>query len=229
METPSSALRPAYPALVSLLLLITACGGGDDPPTGMTNGNPVAVITASPLEVPQNDGNQTIVTLDGSASSDPDNDPLTFAWNVPNGTFENGTLATSTIPMVSFPGTAPYAVTLTVSDGRGGSGQASVTIGLAGPVNLAPTAVIAANPTSVPAGDGNQTVVTLDGSGSSDPENDPLTFAWTVFSGTFVNATTATSEIAQVTFPGTGDYAVTLTVDDGNGNQATAQFTITLG
>ncbi len=88
-----------------------------------------------------------------------------------------------------------------------------------------PVAVIEANPTSVPAGDGNQTVVTLDGSGSSDPESDPLTFSWTVPSGTFVNGTTASSEIAQVTFPGTKNYVVTLTVGDGNG-ESTAQVTI---
>ncbi len=91
--------------------------------------------------------------------------------------------------------------------------------------NNDPVAVIEANPTSVPTGDGNQTVVTLDGSGSSDPESDPLTFSWTVPNGTFVNGTTASSEIAQVTFPGTNNYVVTLTVDDGNG-QSTAQVTI---
>ena len=36
------------------------------------------------------------------------------------------------------------------------------------------------------------------------------------------------SEIAQVTFPGSAPYLVTLTVGDSNGNQATAQVTIAL-
>ena len=91
-----------------------------------------------------------------------------------------------------------------------------------------PVAVIEANPMSVQAGDANQTVVTLDGSRSSDPESDPLTFSWTVPSGTFVGGTTARSEITQVTFPGARNYVVTLTVDDGNGHQSTAQVTITI-
>jgi len=190
-----------------------------------TNTNPVATIVANPLVVPQNDGNQTVVTLDGSGSSDADSDPLSFAWVVPSGTFVSATTATSPIPQVTFPGTAPYNVTLTVTDGRGGSGTAAVTINVGGPANLAPTAVATANPTTVPTGDGNTTVVTLDGSASSDPENDPLTFAWTVPSGTFVTGD-ANSQTPQVTFPGTGAYVVTLTVDDGQGNQATATVTI---
>ncbi len=94
--------------------------------------------------------------------------------------------------------------------------------------NNDPVAVIEANPTSVPTGDGNQTVVTLDGSGSSDSESDPLTFSWTVPNGTFVSGTTASSGIAQVTFPGTRNYVVTLTIDDGNGHQSMAQVTITI-
>lgn len=96
------------------------------------------------------------------------------------------------------------------------------------PGNNAPTAVISANPTSVPAGDGNMTVVTLDGTGSSDPDGDSLTYAWTVANGTFVNGTTASSATAEVTFPGTGAYAVTLTVNDGNGGTNTANTTIPL-
>lgn len=229
MKTLPSDSCLSAPTLACVLLLTAACGGGDgDGGTGMnTNNNPVAVIAASPLEVPVNDGNQTVVTLDGSGSSDADNDPLSFAWVVPNGTFVNSTSATSTIPQVTFPGTAPYNVTLTVTDGRGGSGQAAVTIGLAsGPVNQAPTAVATANPTTVPTNDGNNTVVTLTGTASSDPENDPLTFLWNVPSGTFVGGTSATSPVAEVTFPGTGAYVVTLTVDDGQGNQDTATVTI---
>jgi hypothetical protein len=97
-----------------------------------------------------------------------------------------------------------------------------------GPGNNAPTAVISANPTSVPAGDGNVTVVTLDGTGSTDPDGDSLTYAWTAASGTFVNGTTASSATAEVTFPGTAPYAVTLTVNDGNGGSNTASTTIQL-
>jgi len=216
------------PLTLALLAAVAACGGDDDDNgmTGPTNNPPTAVIAADPLDVPPGDNDQTVVTLDGSGSSDPDGDPLTFSWTVPSGTFVNGTSATSSIAEVTFPGLEPYDVVLVVDDGQGGTDDATVTIGISGPANEAPTAVIAASPTSVPSGDNNQTVVTLDGSGSSDPEGDPLTFSWVVESGTFVNGTNASSEIAQVTFPGSAPYGVSLTVSDGNGNQDTAQTTI---
>ena len=93
----------------------------------------------------------------------------------------------------------------------------------------APTAVISAAPTVVPRNDGNNTVVTPDGSGSTDPNSDALTFRWTAANGTFVNSTTPTDPISQVTFPGTAPYAVTLTVTDPDGNSNTATTTIALG
>ncbi len=93
----------------------------------------------------------------------------------------------------------------------------------------APTASISASPTVVPRSDGNATVVTLDGSGSTDPNGDQLTHQWTVASGTFVNGTTLTDSIAQVTFPGTAPYLVRLRVTDPDGNTGTATTTIALG
>ena len=96
------------------------------------------------------------------------------------------------------------------------------------PPNQDPVADIVANPTSVGAGDNNQTVVTLNGLGSSDPDGDALTYAWTVQSGTFVMGTTDTDSVIQVTFPGSGAYTITLTVDDGRGGSNTAQLIIPL-
>ena len=142
MKAPSSVLGASYPCLVLLLVLVIACGGGDDEPMGMTNGKPVAAIVALPMEVPESEINQTIVTLDGSTSSDPDNDPLTFTWNVSNGTFENLTSASSMIAQVGFAGADPVVVpssvcwgeprvalvTLTVDDGNGNQDSAEETI-----------------------------------------------------------------------------------------------------
>jgi len=54
----------------------------------------------------------TSISFDGSLSSDPDNDPLTFAWN-----FGDGTTGTGASPKHSFTTTGIYDVCLTVNDG----------------------------------------------------------------------------------------------------------------
>ncbi len=114
--------------VVPLALAVGACS--DDEPTGLDNEEPIAQISASPLDVPAGDGNQTVVTIDGSNSSDPDGDLLTYSWTVQNGTFVGGTTDSDAVIQVTFPGTAPYLVTLTVSDGNGGSDVAEITIGI---------------------------------------------------------------------------------------------------
>lgn len=56
----------------------------------------------------------TPVTLNGLRSSDPDDDPLTYAWSAPGIVFDDPTSAT---PTASFP-LGSTVVTLTVSDGQ---------------------------------------------------------------------------------------------------------------
>lgn len=86
------------------------------------NHPPVAVAGAN-QSVECSAQNGTRVTLDGSASSDPDGDPLTFIWRDGSG----NVVGTSAVVQVFAPlGTATY--TLTVNDGRGGSSTASVSI-----------------------------------------------------------------------------------------------------
>ena len=64
------------------------------------------------------------VTLDGTASSDPDGDPLTFRWADSFGTVQ-GTTQQVTLPL------GAHTVTLTVEDGKGGSASDTVTITVA--------------------------------------------------------------------------------------------------
>ena len=125
-----SAMRNKLRVLLVPLAALVMAACSDDDPTGTDNDAPVARIDASPLNVSQGDANQTVVTIDGSDSSDPDGDQLTYSWTVPNGTFVNGTTASDEIIEVTFPGTRPYVVTLTVNDGNGGADSAEVTIGI---------------------------------------------------------------------------------------------------
>lgn len=118
--------RP-WMGLTLLIALAAACGDSGTGP--IDNGRPIAQIAADPTLVPRGDGFRTVVRLDASGSTDPDGDTLSFSWVVPNGRFENGTTATDAVIEVTFPGTRPYTVTVTVSDGDA-EDAASVTIGL---------------------------------------------------------------------------------------------------
>jgi len=87
--------------------------------TGTANRNPVASITANPTS-----GSAPLdVAFDASTSTDPDNDPLSFAWNFGDGTTGTGAILTHRYQTVG-----TYNAVVTVSDGRGGTNTASVRI-----------------------------------------------------------------------------------------------------
>ncbi|UCF19958.1 MAG: hypothetical protein JSU87_00670 [Gemmatimonadota bacterium] len=73
-------------------------------------------------------------------------------------------------------------------------------------------------------GDGG-TVVTLDGSASSDPDGDPLTYTWA--EDGVVIAGPTTEPTVQATL-GLGVHVIELTVEDGNGGTGTDEVTITV-
>jgi hypothetical protein len=81
-----------------------ACQGTDNRPPVCDAGGPYEVECQGPLSG---------VTLDGSASSDPDLDPLHFTWTGPF----DGEVAEGELVNVFFPGTGAYEVVLAVDDG----------------------------------------------------------------------------------------------------------------
>ncbi|MEP6016980.1 MAG: collagen-binding domain-containing protein [Paracoccaceae bacterium] len=153
------------------------------------------------------------VTLDGSSSSDPDGDALSFQWtltNIPSGS--SATIPDPFGPVATFVpdvrGT--YTAELIVSDFQSSSAPASVSISTE---NRAPVAVLAGiNKTSV-----GEPVV-FSATDSTDPDGDPLTYAFTVVQGP--NGHNATVEFfadGQTTFIAdiAGDYTIQVTVSDG--------------
>ncbi|KAF0193916.1 MAG: hypothetical protein FD166_3628, partial [Bacteroidetes bacterium] len=152
-----------------------------------------------------------LVTLDGLASVDADGNQLTYQWTAPDGIM----LSAATAEKPSF--TAPtvlsnttYTFTLVVNDGAVDSQPDEVTITVR-KVNKAPVAD--AGPDQIV---NEGAIVTLDASGSTDPDNDPITYKWTAPTGITLSSTTAQKptftapEVTQNT-----NYSITLTVNDG--------------
>jgi hypothetical protein len=84
---------------------------------------PLARIEITPPSIVENDGFQTTVTLDGTASADPLDDPdgssrLTFAWEILDDEHRfEGSRASSPVAMVLLRGDRPATIVLTVTDG----------------------------------------------------------------------------------------------------------------
>ena len=174
-------------------------------------------VTAGPNDAPTADAGEdqkvdegAAVTLDGSGSSDPEGTALTYAWTQTGGT--TVTLSSSTAQSPTF--TVPTQVanptlvfSLVVTDARSlASSAEKVTV----TVNNAPTADAGDDRTVV-----SGSSVTLNGSGSSDPDNDPLTYSWEQTSGTTVTLSNANAAKASFTAPSAlGKYEFELTVSD---------------
>ena len=89
---------------------------GNSPPNAIASGNPIS------------GGPPLAVSFSGSGSSDPDSDPLTYSWN-----FGDGASGTGISVSHTYNSAGPYTAILTVSDGRGGTGTATVNISVGTP------------------------------------------------------------------------------------------------
>ena len=102
--------------------------GADEYRSTAANRAPTAMIAASPTT----GAAPLVVTLDGTGSSDPDGDALTYTWSFGDGTSGTGSILTHTY---STPGV--FLVTLTVRDSAGAANTASVSISASGTGSLA--------------------------------------------------------------------------------------------
>lgn len=205
-------------AIVScVLLFLSACGGsGSDAPAAPAT--PPVAAAGSALTVNKN----ATVTLDGSGSSDPDGHSLTYAWTQAGGA--PVVLSSVSSPKPTF--TAPSAsgaltFSLVVNNGKTASSASSVVITVQ---NRAPVATV---PATLSVATGSQ--VTLDGTSSSDPDQDSLTYTWTQTTGPSVSL--APSGAGKVSFVAPGSAATlafSLVVSDGETSSAAATETVTV-
>ncbi len=119
---------------------------------------------------PDQEVDPAVVTLDGAASSDPNGDPLSFAWSQVSGLSVRLNGSTTSRPTFLAKKQGEYRFRLVVRDGKAESPPDETAVRVR---NVAPTAD--AGPDQVlDAG----TIVTLDGSASRDPNEDSLRFSW---------------------------------------------------
>jgi hypothetical protein len=131
-------------------------------------------------------------------------------------------------PVISDTADQQFTLSLRANDGKGGqavSNQFMITTTSAPPppANRAPVAIANTLPASITAPDDTGATIALDGSASSDPDGDALTYSWTDHG--IIIATTA---VANVKLP-IGVHLIALTVSDGKGGvNSTAAQSVTI-
>ena len=145
------------------------------------------------------------ITLDASASTDPDGSVVSYAWDLDNdGQYDDATGATlDFMPVAS----GSYTVSVQVTDDDDATNVDSVVVTVN---NLAPTAD-AGGPYTSSEGE----TFTLDASGSSDPGNDIVSYAWDLDGdGEFDDGVGTTVDFTST---GSGSYTVSVQVTDDDG------------
>ncbi len=205
---------------VTFTLTTSDCSGDftTDTVTVLIEDNDAPVADAGPdFGIYEGDSGQ----LDGSNSTDPENDPMTFLWTQTQGSpilvLNGANTATPSFlaPMVTQDATLVFELRVTDALGAVGTDVVQLTIRN----NLPPQANAGADVVIVESGPGQ-----LDGSASADTENDPLTYAWVQVAGSptivLVGGDTATPTFVAPSVGFNIAVDIELTVTDVRGETA---------
>jgi glucose/arabinose dehydrogenase len=192
-----------------------------------TNGVPTASMTASPTSGPA----PLTVNFNGSGSSDPDGDQLTWLWN-----FGDGQTATTMIPTTSHPYAAGnYTASLTVRDSKNAT-SAPVTVAIFSG-NTPPSPVISSPSAGSTFSVGQTITLTGSATDAQDGTISPATLQWTVllhhmththpwFSGTGNNLTFTAPAPENLAATTNSYLEISLTARDSGGLSGTANRNI---
>lgn len=167
------------------------------------------------------------VTLDGGLSQDADGDTLSYLWafvSKPESSTATLTGANLSTPSFITDIAGDYVLSLAVNDGQEDSETDNVTV-TATQANSAPVASAGVNQ-AVLTGE----AVTLDGSASQDPDNDPLTYHWQILSrpeGSKASISNDGAISPVFTADLSGQYRIGLVVNDGKVDSPMAEITVT--
>ncbi|MDO8281073.1 MAG: SBBP repeat-containing protein [Thermodesulfovibrionia bacterium] len=145
------------------------------------------------------------VTLNGSASSDPNNNISTYEWDIDNnGTYVYSSASSSQSHTYTQQGT--YTIKLRVTDAMAATSEATTTAVIS---DTSPTSGFTGNPIS------GRAPLTVTFTNSSTGYDTPLTYEWD-----FDNNATVDSTLLNPSYEyaGTGTYSVKLTVTDSDGS-----------
>jgi PKD repeat protein len=174
----------------------------------------------------------SVVTLDATDSLDIDDSIVSYSWKQTNGqtvTLLNAASdqATFTAPNVESDGVS-LTFELTVTDTGTLSDTDSCIVNITQIIqqNQTPTAVVAPDYTETTGG----TLVTMDGSGSTDPDGEPLSYVWSQEEGEPVSLSDPTSAVTTFTAPKSEPFGknikLKLTVKDHGGLQSSADASV---
>jgi len=156
-----------------------------------------------------------ILTLDSSASSDPDGNIDFYRWNFGDGSDE--TLEVSPNHIYSDPGT--YRITLTVVDNDGRANTATTTVSISQTISNSPPFALLSGPSNGEIGQ----LLSFSGSESYDTDGSIVSYSWN-----FSDGTIATGSTVNKIFNQTGTFKVTLIVKDNKGTNTSSTLSLTI-
>jgi len=168
--------------------------------------NRAPVVTANPLNPSYRATSPAGATINLSGSAtDPEGDVITYKWF--DGQTQIATTANATVTL----SVGTHSIFLMATDSKNASSSSAAQAVLVKPMsgpNQPPVAVANQLPANIQATSPAGVSVALNGSGSSDPDEDLLTYSWRD------NGTQIATGVTATVMLSVGDHSITLTVTD---------------